>query len=459
MARPTPSAWRTERLTAAILAKRRAVRKPWTGRLTAGMIRRMSAGAGHDEEQAAAPPAPARFPVRTWLISFLGWTFDFYDLVLFSFVLIPIGRDLGLTETQEALLLGVALGASGVGGILFGYLSDRYGRKRVMTWTIGIYSLGTLLTAGATGPWTLLCFRLLTGLGVGGEWAVGHALLAESSPGHMRGRAAAYLQAGEPFGVGVAAVVGLLVTPLIGWRAVFLVSSASGIIAFVAQRHLPESPLWRTQRDSFLGPAKALALLWRERLVSKMLRGFILGVLKLGTYWTWYIWMPKFLQRQMGQPIERSAAWILTAQLGQLLGMVAFGQISDRIGRRKAYTVYSLLTAAALFPIAFHWRELLARPLLFWTCMFAVGLGSGCTAGFGALLAELFPTQVRNFAMGTTYNVARGVQFFAPIAVAAVVAHHGFSGGLAVPMVLALGTASWVWTLPETRARDLARIP
>jgi MFS family permease len=414
-------------------------------------------GAGSGDEPVLTA-GPTRFPFRTWLIAFLGWTFDFYDLVLFSFVLIPIGHDLGLTERQEALLLGVALGASGIGGILFGYLSDRYGRKRVMTWTIGLYSLGTALTASATGPFSLLAFRLLTGLGVGGEWAVGHALLAESSPGQMRGRASAYLQAGEPVGVGLAAVVGLLVTPVIGWRMVFLLSSASASIAFVARRHLPESSLWDTQKREFLGPLEALRVLARSHLIPVMLKGWLLGVLKLGTYWTCYIWLPKFLQTLLHQPIGRSAAWILTAQLGQLLGMLVFGQISDRFGRRKAFTAYSLLTAAALYPLAFHWQALLPRPGAFWTAMFCLGLGSGCTAGFGALLAELFPTQVRNFAMGTTYNLARGVQFFAPLLVSMFVARYGLSGGLAVPMVLAIGTGTWVWSLPETSRRNLAHI-
>src|SRR5512144_2416428 len=176
---------------------------------------------------AGAVGAPERFPVKTWIIAFAGWMFDFYDLVLFSFLLIPLGRDLGLRATEEAWLLGVALGASGIGCIAFGYLSDIYGRKRIMTWTICLYSLGTALTAFATGPLTLVVFRLVTGLGVGGEWAVGHALLAESSPSRMRGRASASLQAGEPVGVALAALVGLLGEPLVGWRAVFLISSAS----------------------------------------------------------------------------------------------------------------------------------------------------------------------------------------------------------------------------------------
>lgn len=401
---------------------------------------------------------PARFPFKTWLIAFAGWMFDFYDLVLFSFLLIPIGQDLGLSASQEAWLLGVALGGSGVGGILFGYLSDVYGRKKVMMWTICLYSVGTALTALATGPGTLLLFRLVTGLGVGGEWAVGHALLAESSPGRMRGRAAALLQAGEPVGVALAALMGLLGAPLLGWRTVFLISSASAVLALVVRRHVPESRLWDRQREARLSPLAALRRLAGARLLGALGKGWLLGVFKLGAYWTCYTWLPKFLQNQMGQPVGRSALWIVTAQLGQLLGMMAFGVLADRYGRRISFTAYSLLTAAALLALASSWQQLLAQPFWFWAALLAMGLGSGCTAGFGALLAELFPTDVRNFAMGTAYNCARGVQLFAPVVVGVFVARHGLQGGLGVPIVLALLTAAWVWTLPETRTRDLERI-
>jgi MFS family permease len=391
--------------------------------------------------------APDRFPVKVWLIAFAGWMFDFYDLILFSFLLVPMGNDLGLTPHQEEVLLGVALGGSGLGGIVFGWLSDLYGRKRVMTWTILLYSVGSAGTAFVQGAGALLLCRAIVGLGVGGEWAVGHALLAEWTPGRMRGRASALLQSGEPTGVALAAVMGLLVAPAIGWRAVFLISSVSAGMALVVRSHMPESRLWEQQREERLSPVAALRLIARRGLVGPMFKGWLLGVFKLGTYWTCYIWFPKFLTTEMHQPVGRSALWILTAQLGQFLGMLGFGLVSDRWGRRVAYTVYSLLTAASLYPLAFHWREL-----------FALGLGSGCTAGFGALLAELFPTEVRNFAMGTAYNCARGVQFFAPILVSAMVLRWGVAGGLSVPLILALATATWVWTLPETRARDLAAI-
>jgi MFS family permease len=356
------------------------------------------------------------------------------------------------------VLLGTALGASGIGGIVFGYLSDVIGRKKVLMWTVCIYSLGTALTAFATGPLTLCLFRFLTGLGVGGEWAVGHTLLAEAMPKHLRGRGSALLQAGEPIGVALAAVVGLLLAPIVGWRMVFLFSSVSAGIAIIARRYLPESSVWESQRGNALSPLAALKMITAYHLWGKMFKAWVLGVLKLGTYWTCYIWLPKFLQNELQQPIGRSALWILTAQLGQLLGMMGFGWFADSFGRRRAFTIFSLLTAAALYPLAFHWRALLEHPLWFWTVLFTLGLGSGCTAGFGALLAELFPTQIRTFAMGTTYNCARGVQFLAPIVVGWIAASHGIAGALAVPLVLALATAAWVWTLPETRMRDLTAV-
>jgi MFS family permease len=163
------------------------------------------------------------------------------------------------------------------------------------------------------------------------------------------------------------------------------------------------------------------------------------------------------LLKQMHQGVGRSVSWMLTAQLGQLAGMASFGVVSDRVGRRPAFCVYSLLSAAAWAPLAYFWTELSARPSLFWLTMLLLGVGSGCTAGFGALLAELFPSPVRTTGMGATYNLARSAQLMAPVVVGWAVAANGIAGGLTVPLLLALATAAWVWTLPETRGIALLR--
>ena len=394
---------------------------------------------------------------RIIAICLVGWMFDFYDLALFSYLIPAIGKDLGLSVHQEAWLLGIGLGASGIGGILFGWLGDRFGRKAVMTWTILLYSLGTGLSAFASEPFLFFALRAIAGLGIGGEWAIGHALVAESVAISKRGRAAAWLQSGEPLGVALAAVVGLSVATLIGWRAVLGFSALTGLWALVVRRHLPESKLWdKTSHEPARERERAYRWLRSFKGISIMVRSTILATFKLGTYWSMYIWLPKFFLKSFHEPIGRSVLWILTAQVGQFIGMYFFGPISDKYGRRQAYTVYSVLTGLAIAMLAFHWSWLLGHRLYFWITMFCLGLGSGCTAGFGALLAELFPTEIRNFGMGTSYNLARGVQVFAPPLVAYFLVRWDVAGALCVPLVLAVLTAIWVWTLPETRGRNLA---
>ena len=398
---------------------------------------------------AADPPVPAAAGTtesavgRIFLFALLGWAFDFYDLALLGYIRDLVSETLHISPVAQSWLLGVALGASGVGGILGGALSDRVGKRTMLTWTVLTYSLGSLVCGLAPSAWACVLGRAIVGLGVGGEWAIGHGMLAEAVPPERRGRWAAALQSGEPLGVAIAATVGYLIAPRVGWRAVLIGSSATALIALAARRsvHLPNVP------SPHGGSVRTLV---KARVGGRLAAAWLLGVFKLGTYWTCYTWLPSFLQK-MHQPVGRSLAWTLTAQIGQLLGMMTFGVVSDRLGRRPAFAIYSVVTASAIALLAFAWEPLAARPPLFWTTMFLLGIGSGCTAGFGALLAELFPTEIRGVAMGTTYNLARGAQLLSPVLVQAAVARAGLTGGLSVPLALALATASWVWVLPETR--------
>jgi MFS family permease len=388
-----------------------------------------------------------RFPLKLFLFAFFGWVFDFYDLVLLGFIKDAVGRDLGFTHSSEAWILGTALGASGFGGLLAGHFADRLGKRRLLSLTVLTYSFGSLLCGVAPNATAFVIGRAVVGLGVGGEWAIGHSMLAEAVRPALRGRASGLLQAGEPVGVMLAAFMGFGLLPHVGWRAVLIGSSVTALLAVFARRsmHLPDAPAPRAPLRELLDPA----------VFSRLLRAFVLGTFKLGTYWTCYTWLPRFLREEMHQSVGRSLAWVLTAQIGQLLGMLSFGWIADRVGRRPAFFAYSLLTAVAIAPLAFAWQTLVANAFAFWTAMFCLGLGSGCTAGFGALLAELFPTELRTTAMGATYNLARGVQLGAPVLVSYAVGLYGLSGGLGVPLLLALATASWVWILPETRGIEL----
>src|SRR5580704_16640954 len=184
---------------------------------------------------------------RLYLFALLGWAFDFYDLVLLGFIKDPVSQDLHLSHTAEAWMLGVAVGASGVGGIVGGALADRVGKRTMLAWTVLVYSLGSLVCGLAPGVWAFVAGRAIVGLGVGGEWAIGHGMLAEAVPAARRGRWAAALQSGEPLGVAIAALVGYLLLPRVGWRAVLVGSSVTAVIALAARRsvHLPDEPAAR----------------------------------------------------------------------------------------------------------------------------------------------------------------------------------------------------------------------
>ncbi len=395
------------------------------------------------------------FPVAIFLFAFLGWTFDFYDLVLLGFLKDAVARDLHMSHAAQSWLLGAGLGASGIGGLVAGALADKLGKRTILSVTVLVYSLGSLICGLAPNAAVFFAGRLIQGIGVGGEWAIGHGMLAEAVAPEMRGRAAAALQSGEPVGVAIAALVGYLLLPRVGWRAVLVGSSVTALLAVAARAsvHLPSRP---AVERSYLAEVRAAVRV--PGLVRRFAAAWLLGVFKLGTYWSCYTWLPTFLSVGMHQSLGRSLTWMVTAQAGQLGGMLSFGAISDRVGRRPAFALYSVLTAAAVGTLALRWSALLPHPALFWTVMLALGVGSGCTAGFGALLAELYPAEVRGAAMGATYNLARAAQLLTPLLVGVLVARHGLGGGLAVPCVLALCTASWVWVLPETRGIELPRL-
>src|SRR6185437_6366693 len=215
----------------------------------------------------------------------LGWAFDFYDLVLIGFVKDRVGDTFHLSATSEEWMLGIALGSSGIGGIVAGAIADRMGKRDVLAATVLLYSIGSLVAGAAPTFAVFLLGRTLVGLGVGGEWAIGHSMLAEAVEPSFRGRASAFLQAGEPAGVAIAAVAGYLLVPAVGWRWVMIGSSATALLAFAMRSslHLPN-----TKSEASPSIARVLAAGVGRRMVV----AWILGVLKLGTYWTCYIWLP-----------------------------------------------------------------------------------------------------------------------------------------------------------------------
>ena len=395
---------------------------------------------------------------RIVALAFAAWIFDFYDLVLYSFLLVPVARELHLTPEQSSLALGTSLLMTAVGGVIFGFLGDRFGRKPMIAATVAIYGVGTALCGFSNTLPQLIVFRSIAGLGIGGGWAPGQSLVAESVPADRRARYAAYVQTGAPLGVLLAAAAGGYLAPAVGWRLTFMLSGVPAIYVVAAvMRWMPESDVWRRTRN---GLDRGIGIDWRAMLAYRRIFAmlFVVVLLNSEAYWFTYTWMPGYLELKRGLTAAAASRLLIKMQIGGVIGYLTFGRVADRFGRRPAFCAYGLLMAAGTIPPTILWNSAVAVRGLISAAMFTAGFGTGIWAGIAPMIAEMLPTRIRNTSLGLILNVTRGFQFFTPILIATLGARVGFGATLSLGAAFSTMGAMLVWILPETRGRSITAL-
>ena len=390
-------------------------------------------------------------------LCFAAWSFDFYDLILYSFLLVPIARDLHLSNAQSSLALGLSLAMTAAGGVAFGFMGDRFGRKPVIIATVLIYGIGTTLCGWSHTLGELLAYRGFTALGIGGEWAAGQSMIAESVPPQRRARFAAYVQVGAPLGGLMAALLGGYLEPRIGWRAAFEFSALPAfVIAALVWRWMPESDVWwRHASRRWMTLADLRELETYQRVVALL---FVILLVNSEAYWFTYTWMPAYLRVTRGLGPQAAGSLMMRMQYGGVFGYAIFGWLADRFGRRPVLSGFGLMMAAGLLPATILWRWAGATPGLIPAAFVVAGIGTGTWAGVGPMISELLPTRVRNTALGLLLNVTRGIQFFTPLAITWLSPRLGFAMTLAIGAFFSASGAALVWLLPETRGRDITSL-
>jgi MFS family permease len=386
----------------------------------------------------------------------LGWMLDSFDVTLFALVLPAIRADLDLSTTAGGALGSVALLAAAAGGVGFGWFSDRYGRTRALMLSVILYSVFTAACGLATTFAQFVVFRVLLGLGMGGEWASGATLVSETWSAEHRGKALALMQSAWALGYALAAAVNYVVQPAFGWRSVFFVGILPAFLTIWVRRNVGEPEIW--QRARLETPNRpTIKRLFDRDLGPLTIALTIMNACTLFGWWSFNLWLPSYLQEPvsrggLGLQMLSSSAMIVVMQAGMWLGYITFGFVSDRIGRKRTYVAYLIAAALLLFvyvsvraPLAL----LVLGPLV---AFFATGYFSG----FGAVTAEIFPTSIRGTAQGFTYNIGRVVSAAAPFTVGTLAHTHGFGPALSISSVAFLAAAlMWIW-IPETRGRQLA---
>ncbi|MHC3690038.1 MFS transporter [Klebsiella pneumoniae] len=391
---------------------------------------------------------------KALLGSAIGYAMDGFDLLILGFMLHAISADLNLTPTQSGSLVTWTLIGAVAGGIIFGALSDRYGRVRVLTWTIVLFATFTGLCAFATGYWDLLIYRTIAGIGLGGEFGIGMALAAEAWPARHRSRVSSYVALGWQAGVLLAAVLTPMLLPFIGWRGMFIVGVIPALIAWFIRHRLHEPDVFVNQsaaeKTSML---ESFRLLVKDKATTKISAGIAIltSVQNLG-YYGIMIWMPAYLAKQLGFGLTKSAMWTTVTILGMMAGIWVFGQLADRIGRKPAFILFQ---AGAAVSIVFYAQ--LTDPLtMLWAGALLGMFVNGMLGGYGALISEAYPTAARATAQNVLFNIGRGVGGFGPVLIGAIAAMYSFHLAIALlASIYVIDIIATIFLIPELKGKEL----
>jgi MFS family permease len=390
---------------------------------------------------------------RSLIAGGLGWMLDAFDVMLYSMVLAHLMQHFGMSKETGGLLNSLTLIASAVGGLGFGFIADRIGRTRALMASILVFSISSGASGFSQTITQLAICRVILGLGMGGEWSTGAALIAETWPAAHRGKALGIMQSTWAIGEIAAALVAGLMLPRFGWRAVFFVGILPAFVVFWILRKVPESKIWQNRKSA----RPDFRVLARREVLLPGLLATAMNACGMFGYWGLFTWIPAYLslpiaQGGRGLNLVTTTSWLIVMGVGKWLGYALFGFAADAFGRRRSYVVY-LLAAAALVPIYGMsktplWLLILGPPVAFF--------GTGFFSGYSALAAELFPTEIRATAMGLSYNIGRGFSALAPFAVGWIATRHGLGSAFLLQAAAFFLAALLALALPETKGRELA---
>jgi MFS family permease len=387
----------------------------------------------------------------------LGWMLDSFDVMLYALVLAALMSDLGMSKEIAGALGSLTLVASAVGGMVFGIVADRFGRTRALMASVLVYSGFTLACGFAQTVPQLAVFRIFLGLGMGGEWASGAALVSETWSDRHRGKALGLMQSAWAVGYAAAAVVTAIVMPRWGWRGVFFVGVLPAFFTIWVRRSVKEPAIWRENRGKSSATSARFTDMFRGRLLRLTVLVTVMNAFTMFGWWGFNLWLPGYLslptsQGGVGLSTSAMSGFVFAMQIGMWFGYVTFGFVSDAIGRKRAYVVYTV-TAAAL---VLAYVSITAPVGLLLLGPFVAFFATGYFSGFGAVTAEIYPTDIRATAQGFTYNIGRIASAAAPFAVGSLADTHGFDRALSLTAVaFLLAAVMWIW-IPETKGRSLA---
>ncbi len=407
---------------------------------------------------------------RSIVAACFGWLFSAIDIVLLLIFQFDISKALHVAPAQIGLAIAAGSAGSAVGGILFTHIGDRYGRVRALGWSVVLYSAATAGMALSPNLSILVAMRFLSGIGTGGEWSLGFALVAEVAA--RRGRGALGGLVAAMFNVGTFAAIVMFQAHL-DWRTAFGLMVLPSLGVIVLRRTVPESPVWldlqemrkRGEVEPELEAAyqrPPIALLFQGRLLRQTLLLTLVFALMNFAFFGFSTEFQRYLQEPastgaLGLSRGAQAPFQLSLNLASLISAVLAGVTSDKVGRRLSYTLFCALGAVAsvaLYQITSRASGTVPSglPLVFAAVVTAYGINGV----IGTIASEIFPTHLRATGPGFTQNVGKGLGgSLGPMLVGPLIARVGYPLALSLPGTMLVLLGVLIWSLPAVGGREV----
>ncbi|AAP29325.1 Major facilitator family transporter [Bacillus cereus 95/8201] len=412
---------------------------------------------------------------KTLFGSALGYAAEGLDMLLLSFVLVYILKEFHLSPVEGGnLTLATTIGML-IGSYLFGFIADLFGRIRTMAFTILLFSLATALIYFATDYWQLLILRFLVGMGVGGEFGIGMAIVTETWSKEMRAKATSVVALGWQFGVLIASLLPAFIVPHFGWRAVFLFGLIPALLAVYVRKSLSEPKIWEQKqryKKELLQKEAEGNLTTTEAAQLKQMKKFplrklfankkvtittigliIMSFIQNFGYYGIFTWMPTILANKYNYTLAKASGWMFISTIGMLIGIATFGILADKIGRRKTFTIYYVGGTIYCLIYFFLFTD---STLLLWGSALLGFFANGMMGGFGAVLAENYPAEARSTAENFIFGTGRGLAGFGPVIIGLLAAGGNLMGALSLIFIIyPIGLVTMLLCVPETKDKVL----
>ena len=362
---------------------------------------------------------------QKWVLASMssGFLLENMDVMFLSFSLSEIIAQMHISSAAGGWIGTFTNLGMFFGGALFGLLGDRIGRVKTFSYTIFLFAIATGLTYFAHNIIVLYALRFLAGIGAGGEYGVGIALIAENFQANQIGRASSVAAVGGQIGSIVAALLAAWIIPAYGWNTLFLFGVVPVVLTYFVRRHVKESNEFLAAHKKAEETSEKISfgrLFETPRLALQTLGMMLMTIVQIAGYFGLMNWLPSIVQKKQGMSVSGSSYWMIATIVGMSIGMMVFGTIMDKIGPRWAFGIFLLGSAVVVFAIVnvtSYWAMLLAGAL---TGFFS----NGMFGGYGAVISQLYPTEIRSTANNLIMNTGRAIGGFSSVIIGALMDHY-----------------------------------